>query len=83
MKANHWKDNRPTFVFLTNPELFHNSCLDLSRTTCRRLQKLQKWKKLKEEENRVKEECFDEISIIAVNEIAFLYKKDDEEQLDD
>jgi hypothetical protein len=39
--------------------------------------------KLKEEENQVKDDCFDEISLIAVDEIAFLYKKEDEEQLDD
>jgi hypothetical protein len=39
--------------------------------------------KLKEEENQVKDECFDEIYLIAVDEIAFLYKKEDEEQLDD
>ena len=39
--------------------------------------------KLKEEENQVKEECFDEISAIAVTEITFLYKKGDEEQLDE
>ena len=40
-------------------------------------------KKLKEEENQVKDEFFDEISLIAVDEIAFLYKKEDKEQLDD
>ena len=39
--------------------------------------------KLKEEENQVKDDCFDKISLIAVDEIAFLYKKEDEEQLDD
>ena len=39
--------------------------------------------KLKEEENRVKEDCFDEVSATTVDEIAFLYKKEDEEQLDD
>jgi hypothetical protein len=39
--------------------------------------------KLKEEENQVKDDCFDEISAIAVDEIRFLYKKEDEEQLDD
>ena len=39
--------------------------------------------KLKEEENQVKDDCFDEISATAVDEIGFLYKKEDEEQLDD
>ena len=38
--------------------------------------------KLKEEENQVKDDCFDEISFTAVEEIRFLYKKEDEEQLD-
>ena len=39
--------------------------------------------KLKEEENQVKDDCFDEIFLTAVEEIRFLYKKEDEEQLDD
>ena len=39
--------------------------------------------KLKEEENQVNDDCFVEISFTAVEEIRFLYKKEDEEQLDD